>query len=143
MALPFPRDADEESMRQWVEENPGETSSGNASPIHKALIWAVENDYPMLVTYLLEEKGADVNLTDSNCHTPLHAATSAEMITVLLNHGADVAVSEFWYGLTPFMWQIWKERVECVRRLLEDSRVIAGIVRRSQSMASLPCTSHV
>jgi ankyrin repeat protein len=56
------------------------------TPIHKALFWGVEHNYPMLVTWLLEEKGADVNVRDIRGYTALHTATSAEMITVLLIH---------------------------------------------------------
>ena len=144
MALPFPLYADEESVWEWVEENT--LWSRDEYPINKALFWAVQHDYPMLVTWLLEENGADVNLKGLCAHTPLYIARSAEMITVLLIHGADVGVSGLavCYSLTPLMWQIWEGRVECVRRLLEDSRVIAGIETQTDRNTALhfACTIH-
>lgn len=78
--------------REWVEENPGLVNSGDSFNT-TALSWAVQNDYPMLATWLLEEKGADVSLMDMHFHMPLYDARSAEMITVLVSHGADVAKS--------------------------------------------------
>lgn len=57
-------------MRQWVEENPGLVNSRSGveeAPLYKV----VQRDFLMLVTWLLEEKGADVNLRGLCAHTPL------------------------------------------------------------------------
>ncbi len=97
MAPSFSRYADEESMRQWVEENPGLVNSRSGveeAPLYKV----IQCDFLMLVTWLLEEKGADVNLRGLCAHTPLCVATSPEMVTVLLTHGASVTKPSVYYG---------------------------------------------
>jgi ankyrin repeat protein len=121
----------EAELRRWVEENPGSVNS--ADPFGKIpLFYAVEREYPALATWLVDEKGAKVNVQGYWGQTPLHHATSAAVIAMLLTRGADVTVSDRFDRLTPLMSHIENNRVECVKRLLQDPRVVAGIESQSE-----------
>jgi uncharacterized protein len=50
-------------------------------------------------------KGADVNEVGAGYWTPLMVATSPEVISMLLNAGADIKLRESYYGGTSLMWQ--------------------------------------
>ena len=76
----------------------------NAYPIHVASgggftglgafsVRNAPNQFLAVVTYLVEEHGADVNLSDSWGYRPLHYAASRgdnELVEYLVSHGADV-----------------------------------------------------
>lgn len=116
----------EPALRHWVEDNPALANSGNwlSGP---PLFRAVELGSPALVTWLVDEKGADVNIRNDFNGAPLYYATSSDVVTILLNGGADVIVPDAFNRLTPLMAQVNQNRVECVKRLLQNSCVVASI----------------
>jgi len=84
---------DETELRQWVEANPGRVNDIDRNRNgHTPLIAAAcHRDSQSLVVWLLEEKGADVNALSRDGNTPLHIASSPDVITALLDRGADPA----------------------------------------------------
>jgi ankyrin repeat protein len=76
--------------------------------------------------WLLDEKGADVNGTTPLGSTPLHYASSLDILTTLMDRGANPTLSDN-RGLTPLMGQACRGKPDNVGRLLEDPRVRAAI----------------
>lgn len=94
---------------------------------------AVSMESLELVKFLIDKKGADVNSRTSWRGTPLQAARSAGMIATLLTRGADPTLIDV-RGKTPLMDIICfgkpascPSELECVERLLQDSRVLKTI----------------
>lgn len=57
---------------------------------------AVHNEQTAMAAYLIE-RGADVNITDSDLQTPLHIAcfvANVELVSLLIENGADVQAED-------------------------------------------------
>jgi len=113
-------------LRRWVQANPTRVNDrdGRAqTPLHAA---AGSLDSLSLVLWLLDEKGADLNVQDHIGDTPLHLTDSRKIITALLDHGADSSLLRD-ITLTPLMWHAYDGKVACLKRLLQDPRVRATV----------------
>ena len=109
-------------LRQWVEANPGRVNDRDHSgetPLLAAVIY--EKSLP-LVVWLLDKKGADVNGTNEDGASALHYAVSLDVLTALLNRGADPTIANS-HGVRPLMWGAQHGTVDVVARLLQDPRV--------------------
>jgi len=73
-----------------------------------------------LVTWLIDEKGADVNDKDGNLDwAPLHVACSP-FVGLLLDRGASPRSLDY-MGMTPLMAYVMHAEAACVARLLEHA----------------------
>ena len=125
MELPFNR-MTEAQLRQWVEANPERVNDRDgygSTPLYHA---ARRLKSLPLIVWLLDEKGADINARASHETTPLEAAATLDILIALLDRGADPTVRSDG-GSTLLMCQAFDGRVDCVARLLQDSRVRATI----------------
>lgn len=127
-------------LRVWVEANRGRVNKRDRhqhTPLFSAVRW--QNDLS-LVTWLLDDKGADVNGTSSEGGTPLHAARSCEIISALLDRGADPNVMTTLCGveLSALMFRVGNGDVDCMVRLLQDQRVRDNVAVQSRSL-NLAC----
>lgn len=115
-----------------MESNPGRVNERGEEG-NTPLILAVEQfkDLPMVV-WLLDEKGADVNVTTMRGSSSLHKANRLDILNVLMDRGANPVVRDE-YGLTILMEQTRLGLVENVARLLQDPRVRATIDVPNQS----------
>lgn len=109
------------ALTKWVVSNPGHTedrdSRGNTP------LWAAaRRGSCALVSHLVNSRGADVNGRTSNGSGAIHHASSADVLGLLLDGGAQPVI---WNdkGWTPLMHHVRAGRSECVARLLKDSRV--------------------
>lgn len=73
------------------------------------------------VTWLIDEKGANVNWTEGRLFTPLHIACLPELVGLLLDRGTDPGFLNL-ISLTPLMSYVKCADTACVARLLEDQR---------------------
>ena len=115
-----------EQLRQWVEANPGRVNdqdSEGRTPLSAA---AGKEEGLSLVVWLLDEKGADVNATDSDGDNALHYARTPDILTALLNRGTDPIMTDP-YGMLPLMSQALTGSVDVVAHLLRDPRVRATV----------------
>jgi ankyrin repeat protein len=93
-----------------------------------------------LVVWLLDEKGADVNGTVASGITPLHAAISPDIITALLDRGADPTLQHISIGSVPLLMQSYFGIVNNMARLLQDPRVRANVNSQAHSgLTALHC----
>jgi hypothetical protein len=126
MELPFFHLMTRVQLRQWVEANPervNDRDGHDSTPLYAA---ARQLKSLPLVAWLLDEKGADINARAWYGNTPLHAAATLDILIALLDRGADPTVLTN-HGWTPLMSQAFDGRVDCMARLLQDSRVRATI----------------
>jgi len=115
----------EVELRQWVEANPGRVNHRDRNGL-TPLTAAAWNHTRSLVVWLLDEKGADVNATTTEGNTALHCASRPDVITALLDRGADPGrVNRMKWS--PLMRQALYGSVEVVARLLQDPRVRATV----------------
>jgi hypothetical protein len=128
----------EAQLRQWVEDNPERV---NDRDMHQdtALFVAVCISLP-LVVWLLDEKSADVNGTVASGITPLHAAVSPDIITALLDRGADPTLQHISIGSVPLLMQSYFGIVNNMAPLLQDPRVRANVNSQAHSgLTALHC----
>ena len=82
-------DMNEAELRQWVEANPGRVNRMDRwgfTPLYVA-VCRLKN--LSLTVWLLDEKGADVKARTKDGESPLHEARSLDILTALLDRGAD------------------------------------------------------
>jgi len=79
-----------------------------------------------LAIWLVDAKGADVNARSSHGLTPIHGAQSLDILTALLDRGADptMLTNDGW---SPLMHNVFFGRFDNVKGLLQDARVRATI----------------
>ena len=111
-----------------VEANPGRVNDrdrhGNDTPL---IVAARREEGLSLVVWVLDEKGADVNVTMADGRSALHWTRSLDILTALLDRGADPTTTPVYDGGLPLMYQAGNGSVEVVQRLLEDPRVRATV----------------
>jgi ankyrin repeat protein len=83
--------------------------------LHNAVI---ANDFG-LVKVLLKFKKIQVNCVDDFSNTPLHYASDAEIVKILLKHGAN-AFSVNYAGLDPVSFAIYFKRYDLVKSMVPD-----------------------
>ena len=83
------------------------------------LFWASRWEIPSAAQVLLEN-GAEVNARSDYHQTPLHRAKVAEVVQVLVDHGADADAQDSLYQRTPLHLASQDARVDVVRALLEN-----------------------
>ena len=132
----------EAELRQWVDANPGRANPGRVNdwdnygytPLYTPTPHGITPSYAAvyllkslpLVLWLLDEKGVDVNSRTSYGQTPLHAAGSLDVLSALLDRGADPTLLDT-QNQTPLIPVAYYQRVDIVARLLQDPRVRATI----------------
>ena len=129
----------EAQLREWVEANPGRVTQRcrGASPLEIA----AGKNWLSLVQWLLDITGADVNTLSSFGNTPLQYASSVDILTALMDRGADPTLPNE-DGGTPLITHALRGRVDLVARLLQDQRVRATInVQESHGYTALHWTS--
>ena len=85
-------------------------------PLHVAAYWNLS-----LTGKILLEEGADANVSDKQCWTALHWASSrgsGVMVEALLEYRVDIDARDF-SGWTPLFWAAIQGHEQIVRRLLE------------------------
>lgn len=127
--------AEEELDFQWVEANPRRVNERDTNyfvhytPLYVAVAF---KESLALTLWLLDEKGADVNVL-------LHAAHCLDMLIILMNRGAD-PTRRTCGGWTPLMTHASNGSANMVAFPLKDPRVRATInVRESYSRTALHC----
>jgi ankyrin repeat protein len=116
-----------DDLRPLLAEDPGLLAPGGRWDT--VIVRAAESSSGEIVRRLLD-LGASVNVRDrsdtavdqTTGYTPLHAAAfrgNAEAVTVLLQHGADVAARESRFGSTPAGWANHAGRTLLRDRILE------------------------
>lgn len=110
-------DLSETELRQWVLDNPSLVDDPDVNG-DTPLCVAVELDLVDLVEWLIDEKGASVNRVGRDGSTPLHGATSHEMITILLKRGAEPALPNS-KGCTALMEYLANDEYISAIRLLK------------------------
>lgn len=111
-----------------MEANPGRVNDRDSigrTALYSA-VWYKES--LSLIVRLLDDKGTDVNGTDTDGHTPLHAAQSLDVLNALLDHGADptLVTTDGWSVL---MHCAMRGEHDSVARLLEAPHVRATVGR--------------
>lgn len=129
----------EAELRQWVEANPGSVNDRDRTgwaPLNRA---ADEIGLSMVV-WLLDEKGADVNVTTTSFGaSALHQAISLDILKALLDRYADPTIKDSSHGL-PVMWHAFHSSADMVARLRQDPRVRATInVQDANGNTALHC----
>ena len=114
----------EAEMRQWVEANPGRVNDKD-SVGYTLLCTVVEKlESVPLILWLVNEKGADVNVRDADGYTPIHFAESLDVINTLLDCGADPTLVEY-AEVNMLIFQLGDHKYDVVARLLQDPRIRA------------------
>lgn len=89
-------------------------------PLHEAVWWpkddtAFAQNKKKIAEFLIDH-GADVNAKGKSGTTPLHYASTKEMVALLINHGANVNADA--YGNTPIFDAISRNYSEAVEALI-------------------------
>lgn len=116
----------EVTLQQWVDNHPGRINDEDAegyTPLNAAI--SRLNSLP-LTLYLLDEKDADIHHRSTNGCTPIQKAKSVDIITALLQRGADPSTVDD-CGYSALMGRAAFNDLFGVKRLLEDARVRATI----------------
>ena len=116
----------EAEFRRRVEANPGRVNDIDEHGYTSLIYATMRLESVPLVTWLLDEKGADVNVVSSTGSTPLHVVKAPDIVNVLLDRGADPARVNMrkW---SPLIQQTFLGTAEVVTRLLQDPRVRATV----------------
>ena len=120
----------EAELQDWVEFNAGRVNDGDRYG-NTALYATVYKNYPSLVLWLLNEKGADLSATTSANPNILQVTKSLDILNTLLDHGADPT----WLnddGHSPLYSHVFLRPFDTAARLLEDPRVRAVVSVQSK-----------
>jgi ankyrin repeat protein len=124
--MPIFRMTTEAELRQWMEANPGRVNDKDREGDTPLTVGAADLKNLTLVVWLLDEKGADVNATTVDGSSVLHFAKTPDMLTALLDRGADPTIANRDGGL-PLPSQASNGSAVVVECLLQDPRVRATI----------------
>ena len=116
----------ETGLRQWVETNPGRVNDRDREGLTPLIAAASIKESLSLVVWLLDEKGADVNGTMADGTSAFHAAGSLDILTALLDRGADPTLA-YEENSLPIMWHASFGTEDTVARLLQEPRVRATV----------------
>ena len=110
----------EDELRQWVDASPSRVNDWDwdedgITPLFTAVYHM--KSFP-LVLWLLDEKGADVNMRVVNGQTPLHGARSLDVLSALLDRGANPTLPDD-NNWCPLMCLAYYGGVDMVARLLQ------------------------
>jgi hypothetical protein len=116
---------EEEEMRAYVEQFPGKVNDCDGE--QDVLIrHAAATASPSFVAELVDTYGTNVRGCSNAGVTALHSASSAAMISVLLERGASLLTTD--YGRkTPLMHYTSEGLVDCVERALQEKWVLVTI----------------
>lgn len=107
------------SLKEWIKED---NSFDARAPNGETLLHKASRHGAVRVAAWLLEKGMSPNIRDMSGYTPLHEAAcgkNAQMITILLQYGADMDAKLESSGKTP---------LECAREKIErETAVIAAL----------------
>jgi hypothetical protein len=127
----------EDEMRAWASAHPGKVNDldeeGNTL-LGSAAARGV-------ITWLVQEKGCEVDGQDDEDRVPLHRAIDTETISTLLGLGADPEMLSS-LGWTPLMFQCTELATACVERLLQDPRVVGAIDTQAEDGQTAFHTCH-
>ena len=116
----------EAELREWVDANPGRVNDMDKwgePPLYEIVR---DKGSLSLVMWLVDEKGADVNARYRGKFTPLDVAKALDIITALLDRGADPALVAG-HRATPLMKQAGYLKVNIVGLMLQYPRVRATV----------------
>jgi Ankyrin repeats (3 copies) len=94
-----------------------------AQNLNEDLIVAARKSDLAAVKSLLA-KGADVNTKTEYGATPLFYACdrgNAEIVKILIEHGADVNITDKFYKATPIIWAVQRDHADVVKLLVEKA----------------------
>ena len=121
--MPILGNMNEGQLRQLMEANPGRVNDKDERGLTPLCVAVDRIESLPLIMWLLDEKGAYMNDTSKFGSTPLHAARSLDILTALMDRGANPALPTE-YGWTPLMSQsaykrsrLW--RASCKTRVSE------------------------
>ena len=123
--MPDYEDMSEARLREWVEAHPGRINNTDGIG-DTPLVVAATTANLLLAVWLLDEKGADVNATTSDGEAPLHRAPTPDIVSVLLDHGADPTLLNC-IGWTPLMQRVKSYAIDTVACLLQYPSVRATV----------------
>jgi len=111
-----------------VEANPGRVNDKDSNNITILHIAVLTLESLSLVVWLIDERGADVNAWSGTTirFTPLHVVKSVDILTALLDRGADPTHSTNW-AYSALTFQVYRGGVDKVARLLQYPRVRATV----------------
>lgn len=94
-----------------------------------AVMLAAQNNFIEVVTFLVKEFTADLNLADSRGYTALHFATQEEllpMVDLLLRSGANPLLADT-NDVTPLHWAAYLKNLDLARMLVEAGANVNAI----------------
>jgi len=136
----------EAELRQWVEAHPGRVNENRMdrwglTPLYVAVYHLKSLS---LTVWLVDAKGADVNAGSNYGKKTLHGAQSLDILTALLDRGADPTMLNN-DGMSPLMSQAIYGQFDSVKRLMQDPRVRASIDmqdRHADTALHFACRHH-
>ena len=131
----------EAELRHWVIANPNRVNDRDRETSGNTALYVAagfRKSLPLTV-WLVDEKGTDANATTSRGLSALYEAYSLDIVTALLDRGADPIPLDN-DGVSPLMRHAWVGRVKVVARLLRDPRVRATInIQSGDGRTALHC----
>ena len=130
---PLPQTATSMCASIWdllVPMSTNEITKGNV-PLH----YAAKHGYPKVVTYLIYNKTADVNVKNKYGTTPLHLASkrgSGEILKFLIKNGADVNARDSYRGGSPLHWACEAGKIASVNVLLSSKKVNIKLLNKNK-----------
>lgn len=109
----------EAALRQWVEAHAGWANDRDMDDNTPLFVAAMREEGLSMVVWLLDEKGADMNIASSGGSTPLHIASLPNIVAALLNRGVDPTRLRPWEGVNPLMFHALRGFADVLARLLQ------------------------
>jgi ankyrin repeat protein len=112
----------ESEMRRYAEEHPERVNEQDDDGWTLLSVAALHRASLDMITWLIDEKGADINGRSSGGHTAIFYA-SLEVLSFLLERGADPTVQSS-EGRTALVEHSLFVQPHSVERLLQDNRTL-------------------